>query len=147
LAGLGFVIARIGWLYTALKLVGALYLIYLGARMIWGARKPAALPQPGNIVGGRAIFRKAYFVSLTNPKSAAFYGSIFAVALPPNAPVWFSAAIFVIATLLSAFWYCGVALLLSTAPVRRRFVKAKAALDATIGAILVVLGGALLLER
>ena len=147
LAGLGFVIARIGWLYTALRLVGALYLIYLGARMIWGARKPAALPPSESIAGGRAVFRKAYFVSLTNPKSAAFYGSIFAVALPPHAPLWFSAAIFAIATMLSALWYCGVALLLSTAAIRRRFVKVKAALDAGIGAILIFLGGALLLER
>ncbi len=46
-----------------------------------------------------------------HPKSAAFYGSIFAVALPPHAPVWFSAAIFAIATSLSALWYCGGALL------------------------------------
>jgi threonine/homoserine/homoserine lactone efflux protein len=149
LAGLGFVIARIGWLYTALRLVGALYLIYLGARMIGQARKlaPPPLSATDGIAQERAAFRKAYFVSLTNPKSAAFYGSIFAVALPPNAPLWFSAAIFAIATGLSALWYCGVALLFSTAAVRRRFVKAKAILDAAIGAVLVALGGALLLER
>ncbi|HEY4274953.1 MAG TPA: LysE family transporter [Rhizomicrobium sp.] len=147
LAGLGFVIAQVAWLYTALRLVGALYLIYLGARMLWQARKPAP-PQSAEIIAGdRAMFRKAYFVSLTNPKSAAFYGSVFAVALPLHAPLWFSAAVFAIATVLSALWYCGVALLLSTAAVRRRFVSVKRALDATIGAILVVLGGALLLER
>ena len=147
LAGLGFVIARVAWLYTALKLVGAAYLIYLGARMIWQARKAQLPPPPDGSANARAVFRKAYFVSLTNPKSAAFYGSVFAVALPPNAPLWFSAAIFAIATALSALWYCGVALLLSTARVRRRFVRAKAVLDAGIGAVLIALGGALLLEQ
>lgn len=144
LAGLGFVIVHAAWLYTAIRIVGALYLIFLGAKMLWQAKKPAAPAMDAGAQSEGAIFRKAYFVSLTNPKSAAFYGSVLAVMLPLNAPLWFSAAVVGIATLLSALWYCGVAFLLSTETVRRHFTKAKALLDATIGVILMGLGAKLL---
>ena len=144
LAGLGLIIVHAYWLYTAIRIGGALYLIFLGAKMLWQARRPS---QPGAaepLTDGRALFRRAYFVSLTNPKSAAFYGSVLAVMLPQHAPLWFSAAILAIATGLSALWYCGVAFLLSTAAVRRRFARLKTMLDAVIGVILMGLGARLL---
>lgn len=140
LAGLGFVILHAYWLYTAIRVIGALYLIWLGAKMLWQARKPAGVEERPLPQSGGAIFRKAYFVSMTNPKSAAFYGSVLAVMLPLQAPLWFSGAVVAIATSLSALWYCGVAFLLSAEPVRRRFVRIKAWLDAAIGAILMGLG-------
>jgi RhtB (resistance to homoserine/threonine) family protein len=147
LVGLGFVIAHAVWLFTAIRVLGALYLIFLGAKMLWQARAPFAPSARQTAQSGRAIFRKAYFVSMTNPKSAAFYSSVLAVMLPLHAPLWFSAAIVAIATLLSALWYCGVAFLLSADAVRRRFAKTKAWFDGAVGAILMALGVKLLVSR
>ncbi len=146
LGGLGLILVHIGWLYLAIRLVGALYLIWIGARMLWEARRQAAPTRdviPSNIW---AVWRKAYFVSLTNPKSAAFYGSILAVMVPAHAPIWFYAAILAIATSLSALWYCGVALVLSAPKVGRSFVKMKALLDGVMGTFLMVLGGRMLAQ-
>jgi threonine/homoserine/homoserine lactone efflux protein len=147
LVGLGFVITHAAWLFTAIRVVGALYLIFLGAKMLWQARAPVATGKEQAAQGEGAIFRKAYFVSLTNPKSAAFYGSVLAVMLPLHAPLWFSAAIVAIATILSALWYCGVAFLLSTEAVRRRFAKTKAWFESAVGMILMGLGAKLLMDR
>ena len=144
LAGLGFVIVHAAWLYTAIRIAGAVYLIFLGAKMLWQAKKSAAPEAEQADQSEGAIFRKAYFVSLTNPKSAAFYGSVLAVMLPPHAPLWFSASVVAIAVLLSALWYCGVAFLLSTDRVRRRFARVKALFDTVIGVILMGLGAKLL---
>lgn len=144
LAGLGLIIVHAAWLYMAIRIVGALYLIFLGAKMLWQAKKQAAPDVATAEHSEGAIFRKAYFVSLTNPKSAAFYGSVLAVMLPPHAPLWFSAAVVAIAVLLSALWYCSVAFLLSTDRVRRRFASIKTVFDAVIGVILMGLGAKLL---
>jgi threonine efflux protein len=144
LAGLGLIIVHAAWLYTAIRIVGALYLIFLGAKMLWQAKKQAAPDVAAVEHSEGAIFRKAYFVSLTNPKSAAFYGSVLAVMLPPHAPLWFSAAVVAIAVLLSALWYCSVAFLLSTDRVRRRFARIKTVFDTVIGVILMGLGAKLL---
>ena len=83
---------------------------------------------------------------MTNPKSAAFYGSILTVMIPGHAPIWFHAAILVIATALSALWYCGIAILLSAAPARRRFAKGKPILESVMGVFLVGLGGRMLMN-
>jgi threonine/homoserine/homoserine lactone efflux protein len=147
LVGLGFVIAHAAWLFTAIRIVGALYLVFLGAKMLWQARAPIMTGKEQVAKGEGAIFRKAYFVSLTNPKSAAFYGSVLAVMLPLHAPLWFSAAIVAIATLLSALWYCGVAFLLSTEAVRRRFARTKVWFESAIGVILMGVGVGLLMDR
>src|ERR1700754_1033817 len=125
LGGLGLVIVHVGWLYTAIRLVGAVYLIWIGIRMVWDARIPLSAARDLGAARGWATWRKAYLVSMTNPKSAAFYGSILTVMIPGHAPIWFYAAILVIATALSALWYCGIAILLSAAPARRRFAKGK----------------------
>jgi threonine/homoserine/homoserine lactone efflux protein len=138
------VIVHAAWLYTAIRIAGALYLIFLGAKMLWQAKKSAAPDVAAAEQSEGAIFRKAYFVSLTNPKSAAFYGSVLAVMLPPHAPLWFSAAVVAIAVLLSALWYCSVAFLLSTDTVRRRFARIKTLFDTVIGVILMGLGAKLL---
>ena len=37
-AGLGLLIAHAGWVYTAVRLAGAAYLIWIGAKMVLGAR-------------------------------------------------------------------------------------------------------------
>ena len=146
IAGIGIILAQIPWIYAAVKAAGAAYLIWLGIRMLLGARRP--LPEVnGGGVSGLAAFRKAYLVSMTNPKSIAFYGSIFTVMVPAHATTWFYAAVVVIAALISTAWYCGLALLFSHRSARTIFAKAKTWIEATMGVILIGMGGRLLLSR
>ena len=62
-------------LLFALKLVGAVYLAYLGARTLIDSRKrpgelPAGAPPPAT---GHAIFRQGFLSALSNPKLGAFF--------------------------------------------------------------------------
>lgn len=146
IAGIGIILTQLPWIYTGVKVAGALYLIWLGANMLLGARKPLADVNTSRI-NGAAAFRKAYLVNMTNPKSIAFYGSIFTVMVPAHAETWFYAAVVVVATMLSTAWYCGLALLFSHDSARRIFAKAKTWVEATMGVVLIGMGGRLLLSR
>jgi len=145
--GLALIVTNGGWLYFAIKLVGAIYLIVLGIKMVFGARKP--LPQSLDVqrADGLAAMRKGFIVSMTNPKSVAFYGSIFALLVPAHAPTWFYVAIVIISTSLSALWYCGLALLFSQGPIRQTFERFRSVVETTMGLFLVGLGGRLLVNR
>lgn len=145
-AGIGVVLAQSPWVFTALRLVGAAYLIWLGARMVLGARKPKP-EMDGTRKDGIAAVRSAFLVSMTNPKSIAFYGSILTVMVPAAAPSWFYVAIVAIAAVVSATWYCGLALLVSHGAVRRLLERGRGWIDATMGVILIGMGGKLLLSR
>jgi threonine/homoserine/homoserine lactone efflux protein len=63
-------------LFTALKLVGAAYLVWLGLRTFQAARREAT-PAPGDLpvaaVGTRQAFREGVLVEALNPKTAAFF--------------------------------------------------------------------------
>jgi threonine/homoserine/homoserine lactone efflux protein len=75
--GLGAVIERSAEVFTADKLVGAVYVVYLGVQAIRHRRKLAsvldAAPQPR---GTRRIMREGYVVGITNPKAAVFMAAV-----------------------------------------------------------------------
>ena len=73
LAGLGALLLTSATLFTALKWVGAAYLVYLGIKL-WRAK--AQLPDLGSepaAVSTRGIFGHAFVVTALNPKSLAFF--------------------------------------------------------------------------
>jgi threonine efflux protein len=146
LGGLGLIISRSPEIYDALRLLGAVYLIWLGGKMTWKAGGPVR-SHAMTTKGGWTAAHKAWLVTMTNPKSMAYYGSVFAVLLPSHAPVWVYAAAVSITSLISSIWYCGVAWLLSGEAPRRAFLKARTAMERVIGLFLVGLGIRMLTSR
>ena len=84
---------------------------------------------------------------MTNPKALAFYGSISTAMVPSGAAAWFYAAVVLIAVLVSLGWYGGLVLLFSHRAARQVFDKAKAAVETTMGVVLISMGGKLLVSR
>jgi threonine/homoserine/homoserine lactone efflux protein len=84
---------------------------------------------------------------MTNPKSVAFYGSVFALMMPAHAPLWLDIAVVVLSIGISCAWYCAMALLASHPAVSRMLIRRKAALDTVAGVLLMGLGGRMLAGR
>ncbi|MEK6353853.1 MAG: LysE family transporter [Burkholderia cenocepacia] len=146
IAGLSLLVTHVAWVHTALRLAGAAYLIWLGLKMIVTARQPLPVSAPAALSDWRAA-RKGYVVSMTNPKSVAFYGSIFALMVPAHAPAWLDLSVVVLSIAISAAWYCTMALLASHPSVRRLLVRRKAVLDTAAGLLLMGVGGRMLAGR
>lgn len=146
--GLGLLV-QLTWLTTAIKFAGAAYLTWIGVRMVAGAHRPApaAGSLPAEAHGGWTALRRGYLASITNPKAAAFFGSIFVVMLPAHAPAWVYAAAVVLLAVLSAGWHCGMAIVFSVAPIQAGYRRAKAKIDTAIGAVLIALGVRLAFSR
>ncbi len=146
--GLALVLQQAAWLFTALRLAGAGYLVYLGIKIILGARKPMPLPgRDGATASAASSVWSRFLTSMTNPKAAAFFGSLFLVTLPIGAPAWVYGAVLAIVTVLSAAWHCGLALLFSFGPVQAAYRRFKAAISTVMGGVLVLLGVRLLVTR
>ncbi len=69
--GVSVIILASAQLFTALKLVGALYLIWLGIRTICEAG--SAPPAEIGPTGAKRVFREGVVVEAFNPKTAAFF--------------------------------------------------------------------------
>src|SRR5438132_12191534 len=86
--GFTAVVARVGWLGTALRIAGALYLVYIGLSLFHSPGAPSVehTPPESSPEGARTGFRLGMIPALTNPQSIAFYLSLFAAPLPPHIP-------------------------------------------------------------
>ncbi|MCA8101111.1 LysE family translocator [Burkholderia contaminans] len=155
--GLAAVLRQVEWLYEAIRIGGAAYLVYFGCKLLRaGVRRD---PAPAGAPDGRAppaaphagdylrAYRSGLFTCLTNPKSCAFWTSVFAAMLPAHVPLWFNGAVLVMIGVLSAGWYSCVAYLFASPRAQRGYRRVRRPLDALCGVALVGLGAKLVAER
>lgn len=86
--GLGAVLATSAFAFTAIKLCGALYLIYLGVQQWRSKAAPIQAPDGGTIaeVGRRgALLLRGLLVNVTNPKGILFTLSVLPQFIDPKA--------------------------------------------------------------
>ena len=147
--GLGVVIARLPALYTALQVAGALYLVWLGVKMLVTALRQRECLANHQVlsISAREAVRSGFLTNILNPKSIAYYSSIFVVMLPPHASSWLFAAAVGTALCVSAIWWMSVALFFASNPIRESYRRARRWIDAVMGAVLIGLGVRLALSR
>jgi threonine efflux protein len=147
--GLGAVIARFPAIYTALQVAGALYLVWLGVKMLVTALRQREISTNHQVLSmsSRQAVRSGFLTNILNPKSIAYYSSIFVVMLPSDASSWLFAAAVGTALLVSAVWWISVALFFASNPIRQAYQRARRWIDAVMGAVLIGLGIRLALSR
>jgi threonine/homoserine/homoserine lactone efflux protein len=93
--GLGVILAASATLFTALKWVGAAYLIYLGVKLWRTPVQPedAALDASAETRTGR-IFAHAYAVTALNPKSIVFFVAFVPQFIDTQVATWSQIAVF-----------------------------------------------------
>ena len=88
--GLAFVFETVPTLYLVLKLAGAAYLIWLGARMVFARLHGEAEPESQSPKSARRAFWESVSVEVLNPKTAIFYLAFLPQFADPSAsfPIW-----------------------------------------------------------
>jgi threonine/homoserine/homoserine lactone efflux protein len=149
LFGLYAVLARVDWLYRALKLAGGIYLLYVALKM-WRAASTALATSSSDAVPGAASARRSWssalLTQLSNPKAAIAYGSIFAALLPQHPPLWVQAVLVPLVFVVEAGWYAVVAVGFSSARPRAAYLRAKRWIDRVAGCVMSALGLTLVIE-
>ena len=142
LLGLQGLLVAVPSLYLALKVLGGLYLCYLGFRIIRAASDPiAVMVETGEI--GRSP-RQSFLVGLgtqvSNPKTAIVYASVFAAFLPSGFSPLLGVTVLVAIFAIETGWYSLVAVALSATRPRRAYLSYKAWIDRAAGAAMGALG-------
>jgi threonine/homoserine/homoserine lactone efflux protein len=81
--GLSAIILASAQLFTLFKLIGALYLVWLGIRTFREAGN--RVPEPIGPIGAKRAFREGVLVEALNPKTAAFFLAFIPQFLDPTA--------------------------------------------------------------
>jgi threonine/homoserine/homoserine lactone efflux protein len=151
--GLSALLAVSGFAYKMLRIVGAIYLGYLGIKLLIRAfasscSNSGAEPEEYASRDGSLWFKRGLLTNLLNPKVGVFYLSFLPQFIPTGVPVWsFSILLALIHATEGLLWF----LLLTSATelisswLRQRRVDM--ALDSLMGAILIAFGLKLVLDK
>ena len=138
LLGLNAVFHAVPVLFMAMKIAGALFLVYIAWQIFRHAAVPLKLDTGVEPMG--SPFMKGFLTQIANPKVAVFFGSIFIAMLPAQVPLWMTLALIFIVSFNEVWWYSAVALFFGAGPVRAFYLKAKAWIDRITGLFLGALG-------
>jgi threonine/homoserine/homoserine lactone efflux protein len=155
-AGLATLLLASAPAFSALRLAGAGYLVWLGLHAVWGALhssasdsgRPAGAPGPRRRLGAGAAFRQGVISNLGNPKMAVFFTSLLPQFTPDGgASFWALLALGLLFCAMTLAWLAGYAVAVARAGAFLGRPTVHRALEGVTGAALVALGLHLALGR
>jgi len=122
--------------YTAAKIVGAMYLIYIAWNIWRGAKNSIKSEEKPT----KQAFKQGLIINLLNPKSVLFSAAVLVVIFPVNMGFAENAVVVLNHLLMELIFYTLLAFAMSTEAVRLRYLKAKVHLDRTASLVVGILG-------
>ena len=140
LAGIGLIVSQSIFLFNALKLIGAAYLIFLGITMYRTASKD--MPENGSAPGMAPLkaLRWGFFTNVTNPKATMFALSVFLQVTSPTTPLWTQMGYGFIMASGVFLWFVLVTLFFTLPRVRAQFTRVKLWMERSFGVLLTLFG-------
>lgn len=141
MSGLALVLTALPWLFWAIKFMGAAYLVWFGIQLFRRSGQPI---KPRELSATASSFpaavRDGVATNLANPKSMAFYASVFSGAIPADASIETLLALIIMVGAITICWYGFVALALSTERMAGLYRRGKTVFERVCGLFLIVLG-------
>ena len=140
IAGLAVVIANSAWLFSAIKYLGAAYLIYLAWQLL--TTRETVNKDQNNSTTQMSPFialRMGFTCNILNPKTSIFFLSIFTQVVSVDTPLIMQVSYGLIIMLAHFIWYSGVVMLLSHPNILPRFNRQKQKIDKVAGFVLMLI--------
>lgn len=149
LLGLSAIFEHATWFYNLIRVIGGLYLIFIGLKVFFASFRPPNdfFDVHQHLGRDTSSFRLGLFTSYANPKTAAFFGSLFVMSFPPKAPGWFYVLTILMVFFASVAWYSLVACFFSISRVQAAYGRFRMFLDKFTGSLFVLLGVRLALSK
>ncbi|MEL6570395.1 MAG: LysE family translocator [Pseudomonadota bacterium] len=141
MAGLAVLFELVPALFTALKLVGAGFLLFI-AFLMW-KHAPTPLETPGPDAQPRTNWgavKLGFLTFASNPKPAIFFGAVFVGLVPVGTPLPWLLAILLMVFVNETAWYIVVARVFSLPKAQAGYLHMKAVIDRTFGALIALFG-------
>ena len=147
LVHIAYCVVGIGWLisqsilaFTALKYIGAAYLVYLGVMSLRAGRTTSATSPVEQTNSNRAWFAQGCLNNILNPKGTLFYLGVFTTVITPETAQSTTALLVICMMVVSAsFWLFFVYTL--DRPIIREFIdRSQRMVNRVFGALLIALG-------
>lgn len=130
--------------FVALKIVGAVYLVWLGIqalRVAWkGHREEAVVPAAGSRHRPRRALRQGFLSNLGNPKIAVFFTSFLPQFAPAGASFAALLSLGLVFCLMTLVWLVGYGVFVAKAGDVLRRPRIRRVMEGVTGAVLIAFG-------
>lgn len=129
LVGLGALLAISAFWFTAVKVAGGLYLLYLGIKLFRAGFSPSEMAEPMSDASHMKLFTNTYLITALNPKGIVFFMAFLPQFITPGEngvlQMWLLAVTFVALATINATLYTVFASsarwLIASSTAQRRF--------------------------
>ncbi|MDN2664340.1 LysE family transporter [Psychromonas sp. 14N.309.X.WAT.B.A12] len=149
LLGIGLLISQSTYLMLSAKVLGALYLTYLGINLLSSkaaTNQSSLVEADNNKEDQKKAFMIGFMTNVFNPKATLFFLAIFSTIVNPHTPIAIQSIYGVWIVVTTAAWFSLVSFLFSKESVRQRFVKQGHWFERAMGGILLIFAGKLFLS-
>lgn len=144
LIGVSLILSQAAVVYTTLKLVGAIYLVYLGVQSLRSASSVGStlenIERSHRHMGALRAFVIGLLTNVFNPKVGVFFLTFFSSVLGPETSISLKVFYGIEVSVIALVWFTCVARFLSISYVRNVFEKCRKWFDAVTGTALVGIG-------
>jgi len=142
LIGIGLIISQSILLFSVIKYIGALYLLYLGYQLLKSKRgEQKVVRESGEVsISPWSALREGFLTNALNPKATLFFLSVFTQVVDPQTPIFIQALLGTEVAIIVGLWFVSLTLLITYGPIKNLFSKAHYYLMKIMGGALVLLG-------
>jgi RhtB (resistance to homoserine/threonine) family protein len=151
LLGVGALMHTTPWLLTVAKVIGGAYILYLGVSLLRSKPKSALEGEKSSEdpVVEQTLFKAfstGFLTNATNPKATLFFLAIFTTIISAETPLQIQAFYGLWMCFVNALWFVIVALFFSSSKVRLLFMRMGHWFERTMGVVLILFAGRLMLS-
>lgn len=144
--GIGFVISHSEFIFSAIKIVGAVYLIYVGYKTFFTKIRLNIDLSSSVSLSPMGALRTGFLTNALNPKTTLFVVSTYTQVVSPETSLSLQIAYGLFMSFTHWAWFSLVALFFSHATLREIMLSKQIVLNKTIGGVLMGLGVSLALS-
>ena len=145
--GLGLVISRSSMLFNIIKVLGALYLGFIGIKSILGDKKINE-PYEGRIKNQKLLnsFTLGLLTNILNPKATLFFLSLYAMIITSETSISIQVAYGIWMSLITGLWFCLLSIFLTNSFIENRINRFSHVIQIGTGVVLIFFAIKLLLS-
>ncbi|MDD2694278.1 MAG: LysE family transporter [Candidatus Gracilibacteria bacterium] len=146
IAGIGLVISQSIILFSIIKTLGAIYLLYISYQLFRSKKEKIKDIEVTKNQSGFLAFREGFLTNVMNPKATIFFLSVFTQVINPNTLIITQFLYGVMMASIVGGWFLVLTTVVNLSPMRSHISGVQYYLNKVMGALLAFLGIKILLS-
>jgi len=140
-AGIAYLLQKNQNIFQIVKILGALYIIYMGIKTLRSKQQPIDFKSnAGKHLNKSEAIKIGFITNVLNPKASLFFLSIFSLLIPPNVPAWVLLGISIMLISVTFLWFALVSVVFTNPVIEKRYERYEPYILKTFGLVLIGLG-------